>query len=98
MKLSFPHPGTLLREEFLDPMGLSAYRLAKEIDVPLTRISAILNERRSITADTGLRLDRYFGLTEGYWLNLQHDYDLRAAKRALGSRLHKIRPRSLVET
>lgn len=97
MKLIFPHPGSLLREEFLEPMDLSAYRLAKEIEVPLTRISAILNARRSITADTGVRLDRYFGLSEGYWLGLQHDYDLRVAKRALGPKLRKIRPRALVE-
>jgi len=93
MKLIFPHPGTLLRDEFLEPMGLTPYRLAKEIEVPLTRITAILNEKRSVTADTGLRLDRYFGLTEGYWLGLQHDYDLRTAKRALSSTLSRIRPR-----
>jgi addiction module HigA family antidote len=97
MKLTFPHPGTLLREDFLEPMGLTPYRLAKEIGVPLTRIAAILKEKRSVTADTGLRLDRYFGLSEGYWLGLQHDYDLRAAKRALGSSLSRIRPHVLVE-
>jgi addiction module HigA family antidote len=96
MKLSFPHPGTLLREEFLDPMGLSAYRLAKETGVPLTRIAAILNGKRSITADTGLRLDRYFGLSEGYWSGLQQDFDLRAAKRELGSALDRIRPHASV--
>jgi antitoxin HigA-1 len=92
MKLTFPHPGTLLREEFLEPMELSSYRLAKEIGVPLTRITAILNGKRSITADTGLRLDRYFGLSEGYWFGLQQDFDLRAAKRELGSALDRIRP------
>ena len=93
MKLQFPHPGTLLREEFLAPMDLSAYRLAKEIGVPLTRITAILTGERAITADTGLRLDRYFGLSEGYWLGLQHDYDLRQAKRKLGPALRRIHPR-----
>jgi antitoxin HigA-1 len=96
MKLTFPHPGTLLREEFLEPMDLTPYRLAREIGVPLTRITAILNGKRSITADTGLRLDRYFGLSEGYWLGLQHDFDLRAAKRELGAALNRIRPRAPV--
>lgn len=96
MKLMFPHPGTLLRSEFLEPMNLTPYRLAKEIGVPLTRITAILNGKRSITADTGLRLDRYFGLSEGYWLGLQHGFDLRAAKRALGGALRRIRPRARV--
>ena len=93
MKLKFPHPGILLREEFLGPMRLSAYRLAKDVDVPLTRITAILAGERAITADTGLRLDRYFGLSEGYWLGLQHDYDLREAKRRLRLSLKRIRPR-----
>ncbi len=96
MKLSFPHPGELLREEFLEPMGITPYRLAKEIGVPLTRITAILNGTRSVTAQTGLRLDRYFGLTEGYWSGLQHDYDLRAAKRELGDALQRIRPHALI--
>ncbi|MBI5387095.1 MAG: HigA family addiction module antidote protein [Verrucomicrobia bacterium] len=95
MKLTFPHPGALLREEFLKPMGLTPYRLAKDIGVPLTRITAILAEERSITADTGLRLDRYFGLSEGYWLGLQQDFDLRQAKRALGRTLDRIKPRAL---
>jgi len=95
MKLTFPHPGALLREEFLEPMGLTPYRLAKDIGVPLTRITAILAEERAVTADTGLRLDRYFGLSEGYWLGLQQDYDLRQAKRALGRALEDIKPRTL---
>lgn len=89
----FPHPGTLLREEFLEPMSLTPYRLAKDIGVPLTRITAILSGKRAVTADTGLRLDRYFGLSEGYWLGLQHDYDLRQAKRLLGRQLTRIQPR-----
>jgi addiction module HigA family antidote len=76
MKPTFPHPGALLREEFLETMGLTPYRLAKDIGVPLTRITAILAEARGVTADTGLRLDRYFGLSEGYWLGLQQDSGL----------------------
>lgn len=95
MKLTFPHPGALLREEFLEPMGLTPYRLAKNIGVPLTRITAILAEERAVTADTGLRLDRYFGMSEGYWLGLQQDYDLRQAKRALGRALEAIKPHVL---
>ncbi len=92
--LAFPHPGTLLREEFLDPMEITAYRLAKDIGVPATRIAEILAGRRAITAETGLMMDRYFGLSEGFWSGLQHDYDLRQAKRELGPKLESIRPRN----
>ena len=92
MKLTFPHPGMLLREEFLGPLGVTPYRLAKGLGVPLTRITAILAGRRSVTADTGLRLDRYFGLSEGYWLGLQHDYDLRQARKAIAVQLANIQP------
>jgi len=95
MKPRFPHPGTLLREEFLEPLGITPYRLAQAIGVPLTRITAILATKRSVTADTGLRLDRYFGLSEGFWLGLQQDYDLRKAKRELGKTLSRIQPRHL---
>jgi antitoxin HigA-1 len=94
VKLRFPHPGTLLREEFLQPLSVTPYRLAKDIGVPLTRITSILAGRRAITADTGLRLDRYFGLTEGYWLGLQQDYALRQAKRLFAHELDRIKPRA----
>jgi addiction module HigA family antidote len=73
-------------------MSVTAYRLAKEIGVPLTRVTSILAGRRAITADTGLRLDRYFGLSDGYWLGLQQDYDLRKAKRLFGRDLARIKP------
>ncbi len=87
-------PGEMLQEEFIAPMELSAYRLAKEIGVPLTRITAILAGERAITADTGLRLDRYFGLTEGWWLRLQTECDLRKAKRELSARIaREVTPR-----
>jgi len=92
MRLSFPHPGKLLSDEFLKPMGITPYRLAKEIGVPLTRVVAILAGRRAITVDTGLRLDRYFGLSEGYWTGLQQDYEIRLAKRELQSVLNNIQP------
>ena len=88
------HPGEILREEFLTPLGLSAYRLAKDINVPLTRITAILEGRRAVTADTALRLSRYFGLSERFWLNLQAGYDLEVAKAELGPRLEsEVKPR-----
>lgn len=83
------HPGEILREEFLEPMGVSAYRLSKDISVPLTRITAILEGRRSISADTALRLSRYFGLSERFWSTLQANYDLDLAKDALGDRLDR---------
>ena len=69
----------------------------KEIGVPLTRITAILNGVRSVTADSALRLDRYFGMSDGYWSGLQHDFDLRVARRVLGPALNRIRPHAPVE-
>lgn len=85
-------PGELLREEFLIPMGLSQYRLAKEIDVPAQRISEIVAGKRSITADTDLRLCRFFGLSKGYWLRAQAAYDTEVAEKALAKVLRKIKP------
>jgi len=85
-------PGELLEEEFLKPMGVSQYRLAKEIGVPAQRISAIVAGKRSITADTDLRLCRFFGLSNGYWLRAQAAYDTEVAERKLGPKLAKIRP------
>ena len=73
------HPGEILREEFLGPLDITAYRLAKDIHVPATRIADIVNERRGISADTALRLSRYFGNSAQFWLNLQGHYDLREA-------------------
>lgn len=70
------HPGEVLREEFLTPMSISAYRLAKDTFIPQTRISEILKGRRRVTADTALRLARYFGTSAKFWLGLQDDYDL----------------------
>lgn len=86
-------PGEMLREEFLGPMELTPYRLAKDIGMPLTRITAILAGKRAITADTGLRLDRYFGLSEGWWLRLQTECDIRTVRRTLASELAAITPR-----
>ena len=90
-------PAEMLREEFLGPMAITPYRLAKDIGVPQTRISAILADERAITADTGLRLDRYFGLSEGWWLRLQMECDLRRAQRELGAQIaREVTPRETV--
>lgn len=85
-------PGELLAEEFLGPLGISQYRLAKEIGVPAQRISEIVSGRRSITADTDLRLCRFFGLSDGYWLRAQAAYDTQVARGKLSDALGKIRP------
>ena len=82
-------PGDVLKTEFLDPLGISAYRLAKDIAVPLTRIAAILAGRRAISADTALRLARYFGTDAQSWVNLQARYDLETARRAAGKRINR---------
>jgi antitoxin HigA-1 len=85
-------PGEILLEEFLKPMGLTQYRLAKEIDVPAQRISEIVAGKRSITADTDLRLCKFFGLSNGYWLRAQAAHDTEVAERQMGDLLTKIRP------
>lgn len=85
-------PGDLLLEEFLKPMGITQYRLAKDIGVPATRISEIVAGRRSITADTDLRLCRFFGLSDGYWLRAQAAHDTEVAQERLATELEKIRP------
>jgi len=85
-------PGELLREEFLGPMGLSQYRLAKEIGVPAQRIGEIVAGRRAVTADTDLRLCRFFSLSSGYWLRAQVAHDTEVAERALAAELKKIKP------
>ncbi len=91
--LKNPHPGEILQEEFLEPLGLSQNALAKAIDVPANRINEIIRGRRGITADTDLRLSRYLGLSEGYWLRLQNAYDMMEAHRTVGAAtLRKIKP------
>ncbi len=81
------HPGEILMEEFLKPMGISQYRLAKDINVPARRINEIVQGKRSITPDTALRLSRFFGLSERFWINLQARYDLEIEKDRLKNRL-----------
>ena len=88
-KLSPIHPGEILGEEFLKPMGVSQYRLAKDISVPPRRINEIVHGKRSITADTALRLGKYFGISAQFWLNLQTRYDLEVTEDLLSDRLDK---------
>jgi addiction module HigA family antidote len=89
------HPGEVLREEFMQPLGLTAYALAKACQVPRTRIERIAREEVGITADTAIRLARYFGTTPQLWMNLQADYDLRSAQAAIGNALEGIPERQL---
>ena len=91
-KLKPVTPGELLREEFLVPMSLTQYRLAKEIGVPAQRIGEIVAGKRAITADTDLRLCRFFGLSNGYWLRAQAAYDTEVAEKVLAKSLEKIKP------
>lgn len=88
-KLAPVHPGEVLFEEFLAPLRVSQYRLAKEISVPPRRINEIVHGKRAISADTALRLARYFGTSDRFWLNLQSRYDLESEKDRLGRRLEK---------
>ncbi len=83
------HPGEILRQEFLDPMGISQYRLAKDINVDSRRINTIIQGKRAITADTALRLSRYFGTSERFWLNVQAQYDLEVEREELDDRLER---------
>lgn len=86
------HPGEILREEFLKPSAMSAYALAKRLRVPLPRINDIVLERRGITVDTALRLSRFFGTTEQFWLNLQDAYDIGRTRSELARELEQIEP------
>lgn len=94
-KIPLIHPGRILLEDLLEPLGLSQYRLAKDIGVPARRINEIVHGKRAITADTALRLGKYFNMSPNFWLNLQTRFDLEKTKDALGNRLDqevKIRP------
>jgi antitoxin HigA-1 len=89
------HPGEVLREEFLAPLGLSAHALAQALRVPAPRVNDIVRERRSVTPDTALRLARHFGTTAQFWLNLQASYDLKIAMRESGAKIIKeVEPRA----
>lgn len=90
--LNNPHPGEILQEEFLQPLGLSQNALAQAIGVPSNRINELVRGRRGVTADTDLRLARYFRLSEGYWLRLQNTYDMMEARREAGKVIDRIKP------
>lgn len=87
-----PKMSEILYEEFMEPMGISAYKLAKDIHVPVSRIQDILHDRRGVTVDTSLRLGKYFGVSETYFLNLQNEIDLRNIKLKLSEELESIQP------
>ncbi|MBV6488191.1 MAG: HigA family addiction module antidote protein [Pseudorhodoplanes sp.] len=93
-RLPNPTPGEILLEEFLKPMGLSQTALARAIGVPPRRINEIVLGKRTVTADTDLRLARYFGMSDGFFLQLQADHDLMARRRQIGDKLKAIRPRA----
>ncbi len=90
-KLKNIHPAEILLEEFLLPMGISAYKLAKEIGIPQTRVSEIIKQRRRITADTALRFSKYFGTTPKFWLGLQDDFDLEEGEHLIFDELRNIK-------
>ena len=91
-KVPYPHPGEILLEEFLKPMGITQYRLAKELGVPQRRIGEIVAGVRGVTADTGLRLSRFFAMSDAFWIGLQLDYDAAMTKDRLADTLAKIQP------
>ena len=91
-KVPYPHPGEILLEEFLKPMGITQYRLAKEIGVPQRRVGEIVAGNRSVTADTGLMLARFFGMSDDFWVGLQLDFDAANARDLLKETLEKIKP------
>ena len=86
------HPGEILREEFLKPMGISVYQLARQIHLTRSRVNDIVLERRAVTADTALRLARFFGTTPQFWMNMQASYELRKAENEFGAKLSSIEP------
>ena len=91
-KVPYPHPGEILMEEFLKPMAITQYRLAKELGVTQRRIGEIVTGTRGVTADTGLRLSRFFGMSDGFWIGLQADYDRELTKQAMSETLAAIKP------
>ncbi len=91
-RIETPNISEILREEFMIPYHLSAYRLAKEINVPISRIQDLLHDRRKITAETSIKLGKFFGVSEKYFLNLQNDIDIREAKKLFSNSVKKIMP------
>ena len=94
-KLPNVHPGEVLLEEFLKPMQISQNKIARDIGVPPRRINEIVHGKRAITADTALRLSKYFAVSESFWMGLQADYDLEEARKELGRKLERVRPHAV---
>ncbi|HWY05184.1 MAG TPA: HigA family addiction module antitoxin [Candidatus Acidoferrum sp.] len=92
------HPGEILREEFLKPLGMTAYELAKRLRVPVPRINDIVLQRRGISADTAVRLSRFFGTTEQFWLNLQGAYEVSRVMAERATEIERIEPRTILAT
>ncbi len=90
--IAYPHPGEILLQEFLDPMGISQYRLAKEVGLQQSRIGAIVNGQRAMTPDTALRLSKFFGTSDDFWITLQAHYDAATTKEKIADELEEIRP------
>lgn len=90
-KLKLTHPGKILREEFMEPVGITAYALAKALDVPLPRVNDIAREKRAISPEMAVLLSAYFGTSDGYWINLQAHYDLEMAKDRVAKQVARIR-------
>lgn len=97
-KLKLTHPGKILREEFMEPTGLSAYALAKALDVPLPRVNDIVREKRAISPEMAVLLSAYFGTPDGYWINLQSHYDFEMAKSRVARQAARIQPHPRDET
>ncbi len=91
-KIKLAHPGKILRQEFMEPVGLSAYALAKSLGVPLPRVNDIVREKRSISPEMAVLLLAYFGTSDGYWINLQAHFDLEMAKDKVGKQAAQIHP------
>lgn len=91
-RLKLAHPGKILREEFMEPIGLTAYALAKSLDVPLPRVNDIVREKRTISPEMAVLLSTYFGTTDGYWINLQAHYDLEMARDRVSKHAARIQP------
>src|SRR5436190_7883601 len=91
-KLKLAHPGKILREEFMEPVGLSAYALARSLDVPLPRVNDIVREKRAISPEMAVLLSAYFGTSDGYWINLQAHYDLELARDRVSKHVARIHP------
>ncbi len=98
MNLTLTHPGKILREEFIDPVGLSAYALAKALDVPLPRVNDIVREKPAISPEMAVLLSTYFGTSDGYWISLQSHYDLEMARDRVAKQVARIQPHPHDET